>query len=611
MPRDLRSLWLALPTAAVLFACHSQPNSYAQPPLSDPSPFQDLGSFRGQAAGQVKQTAAPAKATEERLIELGRTDNRVQEHLRHLCVEIGPRLTGSTRLQTACEWARETFASYGLTASLEKWGDFPVGFDRGPWSGGMVAPVELEFEFHTMAWTPGTDGAWRGPALAYPASEQELDALSDRLVGSWLVRPPSAGLKDAAGEVVFEKPEQPSVDLIRKVQALLVERGALGEVRGARGDLLVTSGDHEIEWNDLPELVQIRVRKDHHDQLWTRMHAGEAVELEFDIDNRFFQGPVPQYNVVADLRGKSKPDELVIVSGHLDSWDGAQGALDNATGCATTIEAARLLVEAGAEPERTIRFVLWTGEEQGLFGSEGYVRDHAAELPRISAVFVHDEGTNPLTGLGVPAAMMPAMRAACEPLFGLDPGIPFELEEVDGLTPFVGSDNDSFVRAGVPGLFWRQVGRSDYEHHHHTQHDTVDAAIPEYQEHSALVAALTAYGVANLPELLDRTNMKAPEPRRMGVQLDGTKIAEVLDGSRAEASGMHVGDVILAIDGEEVRMQGAITSAIRSGGPRKMIRIKRGEETLELTLDWSDDPDEPRRQELAKEREEREAAPPR
>ena len=130
----------------------------------------------------------------------------------------------------------------------------------------------------------------------------------------------------------------------------MVTKGALGEVRGARSELLITDGNHRIEWNDLPKLVQIRVRRDQHDQLWKHLLAKEPVELQFDVDNRFFQGPVTQYNVVADLPGKTKPDEFVIVSGHLDSWDGAQGATDNGTGVATTLEAARLLVEAGAEP---------------------------------------------------------------------------------------------------------------------------------------------------------------------------------------------------------------------------------------------------------------------
>lgn len=121
------------------------------------------------------------------------------------------------------------------------------------------------------------------------------------------------------------------------------------------------------------------------------------------------------------------------------------------------------------------------------------------------------------------------------------------------------------------------------------------------------MAALTAYGIAELPELIDRTNMRMPEPRRMGVNLDVTKITEIMDGSRAATAGLQVGDVILAIDGEETRTQGSITGAIRGGGSVKVVKVKRGEETLELTLDWTSDPDEPRRLEQIKQREERDA----
>ena len=210
-------------------------------------------------------------------------------------------------------------------------------------------------------------------------------------------------------------------------------------------------------------------------------------------------------------------------------------------------------------------------------------------------MLVHDEGTNYLSGLGVTKAMFGSMQAVCAPLTSLNAEFPFALEEVEYLPSFVGSDNDSFTMAGVPGLFWHQSGRSDYEHYHHTQYDSFEAAIPEYQEHSALVVAIAALGVADLPELLDRTQMKAPEPRRMGVQLDGTKISELTDGSRAALAGMLVCDVLLRIDGEEVKSQGAVTRAIRGGGSTKVVEVQRGEEHVSFTLDWSNDPDEPRR----------------
>jgi len=177
---------------------------------------------------------------------------------------------------------------------------------------------------------------------------------------------------------------------------------------------------------------------------------------------------------------------------------------------------------------------------------------------------------------------------------------------MDGLTP-VGSDSDVFIPLDVPGMFWEQAGRSDYEHYHHTQHDHLGAEIPEYQRHSALVAAIGAYQIANLPELVTRQNLRAPSARRMGVQLDGTKVTQVTEGGAAAAAGMLVGDVILSIDGTETKSQNNISRAVREGGSKKVVKLKRGEAELELTLDWSNDPDEPRRLLQLEERAAREA----
>lgn len=597
-----RPWWLLV--ALLPLACHSQPADVAPrtPPASEPAL-----ALEDTLDEVVLLDALEEDTTVARLIELGRTDNRVQEHLEHLCLEIGPRLTSSSNLTVACEWTKGVFESYGLTASMEPWGEYPVGFERGPWKGGMVAPETMDFEFHTMSWTPGTNGPARGVALVYPASEEELTALAPKLAGAWLVRPPSRELKLEDGTLVFEKPVQPSREFVTKVQEAIVAHGGLGEVRGSSNDLLVTGGNHRIEWNDLPKLVSVRATRTHHDLLWTHILKGEAVELEFDIRNTFVQGPIPQYNVIADLVGSEKPDEYVIVCGHLDSWDGAQGSVDNGTGCATTLEAARLLTAVGAKPKRTIRFILWTGEEQGLFGAEAYAKTHAAELPRISAVLNHDGGTNYLSGLPVTAEIKAQLEGPLAVLATLDPAMPFEFKVMEGLTP-VGSDSDVFIPLDVPGMFWEQAGRSNYEHYHHTQHDVFEAAIPEYQRHSAMVAAIAAYQIANLPELVTRKNLRAPSARRMGVQLDGTKVTEVTDDSAAAAAGMLAGDVILAIDGSDVKSQNNITRAIREGGSRKTVKLKRGEGELELTLDWSNDPDEPRRLQQNEERAAREAA---
>jgi hypothetical protein len=534
------------------------------------------------ARGTPASAASTAASTVERLLELGRSDNRVQEHLEHLTRRIGPRLSGSHNLQRAVEWTAAQFEQLGLRVDVEAWGEVPVGFDRGPSRGGMVAPQALDFEFNTFAWTAGTNGPARGRALRAPTSEAEFDAIESELGGAWVVYPP-AGSPQVAPEVN------------RKLEQALKRRGALGVVRGSRSELLVTDGNWRVAWDELPTQPVVRVRSDQFAALWQRLEAGEAVELEFDIDNRFFKGPVAQHNVIADLVGAEKPDEFVIVGGHLDSWDGAEGAVDNATGVATTMEAARLLVAARARPARTIRFVLWTGEEQGLHGSRAYVKQHAAELERVSAVLNHDGGTNYLAGLRGTHAMEAQLREACAPLFGLDPELPFEIESTLDFEARSSSDHWPYVELGVPGFFWRQAGRSNYTRHHHTQHDTFDAVIPEYQRHSAMVAAIAALGIANLPELLDRSFVKPIAPRRMGVQLEGVTVSVVSRGGKAASAGWRNGDRILAIDGVEVSSRDEVSEQLQMGGPRKRVVLARGDGRVESVLDYSDDPDEPER----------------
>jgi carboxypeptidase Q len=561
----------------------------------------------GPSASAVDSREAPARSLSpaERVIELAKRDSEVEEHLRYLSKEIGPRLTSSLALQRALEWTRAEFESYGLQARLESWGEFPVGFDRGPARGRMIAapaagadgtaaPEDAELVFGTPAWSAGTHGAVRAPAVIAPRNEEELAALEGRLAGAWVVAP------------TYSRDERPSRELRKKLDEAYAAAGIAGTVRRAfarKGELIITDGNFQIKWDKLPKNVRISLRGDQHADVVARIERGESVELEFDIDNRFYEGPVPQHNVIADIRGSEWPDEYVIVGGHLDSWDGAQGAVDNATGCATTLEAARLLMASGARPKRTIRFALWTGEEQGLFGSEGYVRDHADELERISAVFIHDGGTNYLSGLGITYDMEEQLRAVCAPIFDLDPAYPFRLRVSDGFNYSPDSDHAPFAGKGVPGFFWDQSGKSDYDHMHHTQYDTFETAVAEYQQHSAMVVALAAFNTANLPGLLSRENFEPIPPRRMGVTLDGTRLASVSNDGKAAKAGWKVDDVVVSVDGAAVASREDVTQALQSGGPRKLVVLRRGTETLETVLDYSGGKDELERQRRASLRE--------
>ena len=510
------------------------------------------------------------------IVRLGHTEPKVSEHVAHLSVEIGGRLTGSHALMQAEQWCKEQFEGWGLSARLEHWGDLPVGFDRGPWSGGMVAPEEIDYDFVTPSWTPGALGPRRGAATLYPKSLAEVKRRKAELEGAWVVRARSVDIDRK---------------LRNKIDDALADAGVAGlviEDRDADGELVHTFGNYEIEWTALPRLVKINLRSDQHRDLVERLQAKDKVELAFSIDNRFFNGPVPQHNVVADLVGSAKPDEVVVVGGHLDSWDGAQGSNDNATGVATTLEAARLLVAAGAKPKRTIRFMLWTGEEQGLLGSKGYVEAHGEEMDNYSAVLVHDGGTNYLSGIGVTPEMKPQVSLAFAPIVQLAPEeMPFEIVETDSLRPG-GSDHTPFIRAGVPGFFWDQAGKSDYEFVHHTQHDTLEHVVEEYQRHSAMVVAIAAYQLANLPERLDRTN-SAPLPRRrVGGMLDRDMLVSELDkDGRAAKAGVKLGDKVISVDGETFESRWGVFRALQKGGPKKTVVLERKGKQLTITLDWT------------------------
>lgn len=512
------------------------------------------------------------------IVRLGREQSRVDAHIEHLTEEIGPRLSSSHNLMRAERWAVDQFASWGLTARLEPWGEMPVGFDRGPWSGGQVVPQEIAYTFVTPAWSPGVLGPHRGPALPYPANSKAA-ASKSTYAGAWVVQPD------------WERGKGPDRETREAIEAALQMAGAAGIVRADRddkGELVHTTGRSEIAWGSLPTLVDIRLRADQHRDLLASLETGPEVELSFSVDNRFFRGPVVLNNVIADIVGSEKPDEYVIVGGHLDSWDGSQGAVDNGTGVATTLEAARLLAEAGAKPKRTIRFMLWSGEEQGLLGSRAYVGKHPELMEKISAVLVHDGGTNYLAGLRVTPEMMQDMRSVFEPVTKLDPQMPFHLYPTDALRGG-GSDHTPFLNEGVPGFFWMQEGRSNYRCHHHTQLDTLEAVVPEYQRHSAMVVAIAAYNLANLDHLLDRTNSQPLSDRRStDVDLDGMTVESIEKDSPVRKAGLKVGDEILAVDGKDVPHRWALYRAVMSGDTKKTITIKRGTKKRDIVVDLAD-----------------------
>ncbi len=404
-----------------------------------------------------------------------------------------------------------------------------------------------DLAFTTLAWVGGTEGPVRGHVVRMPETPEEFDSAKDRLKGAWVLRKVvlTPGRTDMRGtgfsmsdrvlalhaerndiptdtNLVRREEDIERFDALREELRPYLDAGILGFVSSSRDDRVWTTSVRkwrETKADDAPREHEVSITLPDYDYVNSRLADGDDVFLEFDLNHTLTPGPIPVYNTIAEIPGTDKADEVVIVSGHLDSWNGpgSQGATDNGTGSAVTLEAARILMAAGAKPRRTIRFILWTGEEQGLLGSADYVDRNAAILPKISAVFVDDGGTNYEGGLGCTDEMAPMLAAATAPVNGLFfdsvDGKPLNVNIRPGGEDFQqsgGSDHASFIRKGVPGFFWDEIGRAEYGRGWHTQFDKIDLAIPEYLKQSATCAAITAYNLACADEMLPRWEMKEP-----------------------------------------------------------------------------------------------------
>ncbi|MDA1261198.1 MAG: M20/M25/M40 family metallo-hydrolase, partial [Planctomycetota bacterium] len=362
-----------------------------------------------------------------------------------------------------------------------------------------------------------------------------------------------------------------------------------------------TGGSYRVDPENLPTHVAITLRRDQYADIQNRVNAGEAVELEFDIQQNFVPGPIPLYNVIAEIPGTDKAAEMVIFGGHLDSWDGARGTQDNGTGTSTTLEAARILAatlrEQGLQPRRTIRFMLWSGEEQGLLGSRAYAQQHPEELPLIGSVIVHDGGTNACSGIQASPHMKPMLEEVFAPMIAHtanaeDEVLRFRIVDVEGLPRGVGSDHDTYLGLGVPGFFWNQRGNTSYGYIHHTQHDLYEEARADYQLFTARIVASAAWRLANAETMVPRTDLPGDSEgrrprRRMGFQPgeDGS-VQAVTDGGMAAKAGLKAGDKLLKIGDREVKDMQSLFEALNAADNRAMIIWQRGSERMAAWFDW-------------------------
>lgn len=528
------------------------------------------------------QTAAEPDplALDAKIIAEAQKTSEIMKNLGYLSDVIGPRLTGSANLKRANEWAAEVMKSYGLTnVKLEPW-EIPIGWQRGTATMKLVDPDNgRSLTVCAAGWSPGTKGKLVSDVVVLNATNRtELEKFRGKLKNAVVLRsepskvapitdlsygPGGGGKKDPKKEdgkkeegKDEKKAEPPAPKGFRSFQEMMAFRRELAEFLRAEGaavllsdsgkphNLLVTTGgwsrggggggekkeekapDRASAGEQLPSLF---VAHEHYSLLYrlATRPAPAQTKVEVEITNTFIPGPVTVYNTVGEIVGE-KADEFVVVGAHLDSWDLAQGTTDNGTGSCVVLETARLIAKSGIKPKRTIRFVLFSGEEQGLHGSKAYCARHKDEMAKTSVALVHDTGTGKVLGFGLQGreVIKPIMD---KELVSLTP-LGFKGVSLRGMG---GTDHLSFEAVGVPGFACDQ-DMDEYRLTHHTQSDTFDKAKEPNLIQGAQVMAITAMRVANLPTLLPRDLPKKQD--RKGGNPNEPKKTDISVAERIEIS---------------------------------------------------------------------------
>jgi len=467
----------------------------------------------------------------KKIIELGTKDNQVMTWNDYASNRFGGRETGTNAYNDATEWAVWQFKQWGLDAELDEVGEMPVGFNRGPWSGRMVKPAEKALFFGTPSFTAGTKGLQRGPVVilktdpysipgrnttpenvekkraAVKAAIEEVNANRSAYKGAWVLIPGDSTGFGRDGR--RPTPEYADAQLIPALTKVMVDAGALGTIQSSPTEPFRILDGHAESWDKLPVLPDIKLAAEQYKEIRGLAEKGTPVELEFDIRNWFKMGPIKYHNVVATIRGTTYPDEYIVIGGHYDCFSGATGGVDDGSGFAPGMEAVRLIKAAGGQPKRSIIMMLFAAEESGLLGSQSWLKKHPGIQPKIVMMINRDGSPSTITGATVPETWYPDFQKIAAPLANLNPKWPFRLElsmpRAHATSPG-GTDSSSFEMVSVPTLSFRTQTNYVYNHAWHTLFDLYSELVPytEHQQHSALVTAVVAYGVANLDKPLPR-----------------------------------------------------------------------------------------------------------
>ncbi|MCI0356482.1 MAG: M20/M25/M40 family metallo-hydrolase, partial [Acidobacteria bacterium] len=421
-------------------------------------------------------TAAAAQSDVDRVQQEALKPSLLEQNLRRLTDEIGGRVPGTPAMERAITWAVEAFRTAGADRVTTEQFQMPVSWEEIETRVEVVAPARFRVRAVAIAWTPPTPGPLRARvADVGHGTPTELDKAGDLRGALLLVH---SKLLESWADLFHEYLKAPAI----------IEAAAR---RGAAGIAFLSTREHDLLYRHinlftgrLDRLPMVVLAREDGLRIARLLEAGRPVEVEFQLSNRA-GGPFTTANVVAELRGSDSPEEFVVLGAHLDSWEMGTGALDNGCNSALVVDALRAIKASGVRPKRSLRFVLFSGEEQGLHGSRAYATEHRPELDRAAAVVIFDAGIGEVTGfsLGGRSDAVAPLQALLQP---------FQAWGAATLTTdaFIGTDNFDFLLEGVPTLVANQK-EGNYLVNYHASSDTFDKVdLPRLRKHTAIAAGV-------------------------------------------------------------------------------------------------------------------------
>jgi len=473
-------------TSLLLCFCFSISNSSAQIPAVKPDPLHPGSTAQG-APGCSATAASSCAQAAAKITPIVMGESPLEENLRRLTDGIGGRVTGSPEMAKAVEWGVAGFRAAGVDVHTEKY-MLPQSWSEGDTRLEVMGADRFPVSLVSLGLSPATPAGGLEGVLVNVGTGTEADFARARSSVKGAILIVHTEVSYTWADLFNEYKNPPAI-----IERALKTGAAAILWTGERERKLLYRHTNSTDGKLEPIPQAVVAREDGLRLERAALASPGKIRVRLTMPNKI-GGPVEQQNVVGEIRGYEKPDEIVVLGAHLDSWELGTGALDNGCNVALVIEAARAIKASGLLPRRTIRFILFSGEEEGLFGSWQYVKQHRPELDKYCAVVIFDSGIGRVTGysLGGRRDIEPAVREILKPFAGW--GVDTHTYDADW-----GTDHFDFLLEGVPNLVANQEV-ANYLAHYRAASDTFDKVDIRELKLNTVLAAVTAWGIADRAE---------------------------------------------------------------------------------------------------------------